>query len=338
MKVKILIIGGTKFIGIHIVEELLKRGHTVTIFNRGVTNAGLFPTVEKLIGDREKDLSVLQGRHWDAVIDTCGYVPRIVQHSAEILAPLTDLYVFISTISVYKDFSVKYIDETAELSILKDATTEEVTGETYGPLKVLCEKIVNDAFPGRSLIVRPGLIVGPHDPTDRFTYWPVRIAQDGEVLAPGLKDAQVQFIDVRDLASFIVSSIEKKDIGTYNVTGPKELLTLENFLLTCKATLNSEAKLTWIDDLFLEDNEIGFWTELPLYIPENKGISGMLAVNIDKALEAGLTFTPLDNTITDTLKWDQSRQITEGERKAGLAMAKEKLVLTKWKEKTINNR
>lgn len=333
---KILIIGGTKFIGIHIVAELLKRGHTVTIFNRGVTNAGLFPTVEKLIGDREKDLTMLQGRHWDAVIDTCGYVPRIVQYSAEILEPLTDLYVFVSTISVYKDFSVKYIDETAELSILKDPTTEEVTGETYGPLKVLCEKAVNDAFPGRSLIVRPGLIVGPHDPTDRFTYWPVRIAQEGEVLAPGHKDAQVQFIDARDLASFIVSSIEKKVVGTFNVTGPKELLTLENFLLTCKATLNSEAKLTWIDDLFLEDNEIGFWTELPLYIPENKGISGMLAVNIDKALQAGLTFIPLANTITDTLKWDQSRQITEGERKAGLALAKEKLVLTKWKENPIN--
>lgn len=328
----ILIIGGTKFIGIHIVEELLKKGHKVTLFNRGQTNANFFPSVEKIVGDREKDLSMLQGKHWDAVIDTCGYVPRVVRHSATKLASLTDLYVFVSTISIYKDFSIPNITETAELSVLKDPTTEEVTGETYGPLKVLCEQEVHEAFPGRALIVRPGLIVGPHDPTDRFTYWPMRIAAGGNVLAPGKKAAQVQFIDARDLATYIVSSVEKKSVGTYNVTGPKQVLTLEDFLLTCKNVLNDKTEFTWVDDKFLEDNNVGFWMELPLYIPEGKGLSGMLSVNIEKALQTGLSFTPLEKTIIDTFEWDQSRQLLETERKAGLSLAKEKDVLTKFKQ------
>lgn len=327
----ILIIGGTKFIGIHIVEELLRKGHKVTLFNRGQTNADFFPSVEKIAGDREGDLSMLQGRHWDAVIDTCGYVPRVVRHSATTLASLTDLYVFVSTISVYKDFSIQNLDETAELSVLKDPTTEEVTGETYGPLKVLCEQEVNEAFPGRSLIIRPGLIVGPHDPTDRFTYWPLRIAAGGNVLAPGKKDAQVQFIDARDLAKYIVSSVEKKIVGTYNVTGPDELLTVESFLHACKTVLNKETEFTWVDDKFLEENNVGFWMELPLYIPKEKGLSGMLSVNIEKALQTGLSFSPLEKTIIDTFEWDQSRQLQETERKAGLSLAKEKEVLTKFK-------
>ncbi|MCT8136374.1 SDR family oxidoreductase [Anaerobacillus sp. CMMVII] len=328
---KVLIIGGTKFIGIHIVEELVKRGHDVTIFNRGKTNVDFFPTIKKIVGDREGDLSMLKEDHWDAVIDTCGYVPRVVSHSARALSSHADLYVFVSTISVYQDFSAENITETDDLSVLKDTNTQEVTGETYGPLKVLCEKEVSKIFPNRALIVRPGLIVGPYDPTDRFTYWPKRVALGGEVLAPGLKDAQIQFIDARDLASYIVSAIETKTVGTYNVTGPKEHLTLEDFLHACKKTLNNETDFIWVEDEFLEGNDVGFWTELPLYIPQNKGMSGMLGVNINKALSTGLTFRPLEETIRDTFTWDESRQLAESERKAGLNFEKEKAVLANLK-------
>ncbi|RXJ00914.1 NAD-dependent epimerase/dehydratase family protein [Anaerobacillus alkaliphilus] len=326
----ILVIGGTRFIGIHIVDELLRKKHKVTLFNRGKTNADYFPTVERIVGNRDDDLSMLTNNHWDAVIDTCGYVPRIVQKSATTLAPVSDMYVFVSSISVYRDFSQLNIDEQAEVTVLENSNTEEVTGETYGPLKALCEQEVEKAFPGRALIVRPGLIVGPYDSTDRFTYWPMRVARGGEVLAPGSKNAPVQFIDARDLAAYIVSGIEQKVTGIYNVTGPKETLTFEGFLSTCRSVLNDDVSFTWVDDQFLAKNEVGHWIEMPLYIPE--AMSGMLAANIDKALSTGLSFTSLEKTIQDTYQWDVERNIPVSDRKAGLAAEKEAVVLNAYLE------
>ena len=197
---KLLILGGTVFLGRHLVEAAQARGHQLTLFNRGQHNPELFAGVEKLRGDRSGDLSALRGRRWDAVIDTCGYIPRIVRASAELLADAVDHYTFVSSLSVYADTSRPGIDESAPVGQLADETVEDITGETYGPLKALCEQAAGRALPGRVLTVRPGLIVGPHDPTDRFTYWPVRVARGGALLAPGRPERRVAFVDVRDLA------------------------------------------------------------------------------------------------------------------------------------------
>ncbi|MCE5207811.1 MAG: epimerase, partial [Chloroflexi bacterium] len=205
---KILVIGGTRFLGRAAVEAVLAAGHKVTLFNRGVSNPSLYPQVETIIGDRSMDLSLLKGRSWDAVIDTCGYVPRVVRMSASALSGSVGHYTFISTISVYSETWKTGIDENGVLGVLEDETTEEITGGAYGPLKALCEQAAEDAMPGRVLTIRPGLIVGPHDPTDRFTYWPVRVAQGGEVLAPDSPDYKCQVIDVRDLAEWNIRMIE----------------------------------------------------------------------------------------------------------------------------------
>ena len=205
---KILIIGGTRFLGRHLVNSARARGHDVTLFNRGMTNPNLFRNVDMIQGDREKDLDQLSGQ-WDAVIDTCGYFPRIVRMSAEALKDKVDQYVFISSISVYADFKKININESYPVGKIEDETMEQITGESYGPLKALCEKAVQDVFGINSLIIRPGLIVGPHDPTDRFTYWPVRIARGGDVLVPDNPNALTQIIDVRDLSDFIIHLVEQ---------------------------------------------------------------------------------------------------------------------------------
>lgn len=327
----ILILGGTKFLGRHLVEESLKRGHEVSIFTRGKTNIELFPNVEKLVGDRDGNLESIRGRKWDAVIDTSGYVPRVVKDSAELLASNCNLYTFISTISVYQDPSKTGITEEDEVSKLDDETREEVTGETYGALKALCEKEVIETFPDKHLIIRPGLIVGPYDPTDRFTYWPHKIGTEKEVLIPSDEHAPVQFIDVRDLSSFIIQQLENKNVGIYNVTGPTEVLTFNQFIHTCKDALNSDANLTGVDEPFLTDHQIHFWADLPLYIPKGKGMDGFHEVSIEKALAAGLTITSLQETIRDTYHWSTTREQTE--LLAGLSKDKEKGLLIKWHNK-----
>ncbi len=323
---KLLILGGTVFLGRHLVEAALARGHEVTLFNRGQHNADLFPDVEKLRGDRDGNLESLKGRKWDAVIDPSGYVPRIVQASASLLTEAVDHYTFISSISVYEDLSLSNIDETAPVGKLPDETVEEVTGDTYGPLKALCEQVVDSVFPSRALIIRPGLIVGSHDPTDRFTYWPHRVAQGGEVLAPSPPDKQVQIIDVRDLAEWIIKMVELGQVGVFNATGPDYLLTMERLLEECKAVSGSNATFSWVDEDFLDANGVEPWMELPLWLPEKMSMSGMLAVNCKKAIEAGLSFRSLPDTIQDTLLWDNSRP-TDEERPAGMKPAKESELL-----------
>jgi 2'-hydroxyisoflavone reductase len=302
----ILIIGGTRFVGRYLVESALARGHTVTLFNRGTSAPHLFPQVETILGDREKDWERLSGQRWETVIDTCGYIPHAVDLTTRVLMPTVEHYVFISSISVYADTGKIGIDEQHPLATLDGRDLETVTGESYGPLKVLCEKTVEAAFPDRSLLIRPGLIVGPHDRTDRFTYWPVRVARGGEVLAPESPAVPVQVIDVRDLADFILRLVEQQRTGIYNATGPDYTLTIGALLEACKQVSASDAEFTWAPLEFLTENKVEPWSDLPVYLPDTPGQAGILRVVVDKAIAAGLTFRPLEQTISDTLAWAQT--------------------------------
>lgn len=321
---KLLILGGTRFLGRHLVDAALARGHEVTLFNRGQSNAELFPEVEKLRGDRDGNLTALEGRKWDAVIDTCGYVPRLVRDSAQLLADAVDHYTFISTISVYQVNDQREIDETGAVGRLEDETIEEITGQTYGPLKVLCEKAASAAMPGRVLIIRPGLIVGPYDPTDRFTYWPVRIAEGGEILAPSDPMQPIEFIDARDLAKWTIQMVEAQATGVYNATGPEYPLTMQEFLLNCKEVLQSDAQFCWSSEEFLFEHQVAPFTDLPLWLPKES--TSLMLINIQKALHAGLTFRSVAETIRDTLAWHRTRP-AELALKAGLTREREKDLL-----------
>src|SRR6266540_2712148 len=256
---RILIIGGTHFLGRHLVEAALARRHEVTLFNRGKSNPDLFPQLETILGDREKDADRLRGRRWDTVIDVAGYVPRIVRLSAEVLEPNVSRYVFISSLSVYADFRK-----------IEGESVEEITGETYGPLKALCEKAVREIYGERALIVRPGLMVGPHDPTDRFTYWPVRVARGGDVLAPQNPEATTQIIDVRDLSDFTLKLIEENASGVYNATGPDYELTLGRLLEVSKQVSSSDANFKWASVEFLNQNNIAPWSDMPAWVPDDE--------------------------------------------------------------------
>ncbi len=323
---RILVIGGTRFLGRHIVEAALEQGHEVTLFNRGKTNADLFPSVTKLRGDRINDLSALQGHTWDVVIDTSGYVPRVVSASAQALAHSTKLYVFISSISVYAEFASSPINESSPVATMPDETVEEVTNETYGPLKVLCERAAEQAMPGRVLQVRPGYIVGPHDPTDRFTYWPYRVAQGSEVAVPGEPEAPVQFIDVRDLTEWIVRMSEAEKIGIFNATGPASLLTMQRFLQTCKDVTRSDARFTWLSESFISERHLE--ADFPIWTPEEA--VNFATVDCAKAITDGLTFRPLEDTIEATLQWNASRP--EGfTGRAGISRKREAVLLEEWR-------
>lgn len=329
---KLLLLGGTGFLSQHIVESALRHDHTVTIFNRGQTHPEFFPDVERIRGDREKDLVALSGRRWDAAIDTCGYVPRIVRMSVASLADKVEHYTFISSISVYADADVNGLDESYPVGKLSDETTEEVTGESYGPLKALCEQVVEQTFPTRSLIIRPGLIAVPGDPTGRTTYWPRRLAQDGEVLLPDHKDQPVQFIDARDLAEWTIRMVEGKQAGTYNATGPVHPLTLQQFLEQCRAVSGGGARFTWVSEEFLLVHGIAPWSELPLWIPRTLGVS-LNAASMRKALAAGLTLRPLAETVHDTLLWVRTHPDPIAQAK-NLSPQREAELLRKWHEHT----
>ena len=328
----ILILGGTAFLGPHIVEYAISKGHKLTLFNRGKTNPGMFPDVEKLIGDRDGDLKALEGKKWDAAIDTCGYYPRVVKDSAELLAKAVNQYVFISSVSVYADFKKIGIDESYNVGRIEDETTEKITGETYGPLKALCEQAAEAAMPGRTTNIRPGLIVGPLDRSDRFTYWPVRVDRGGEVLSPGDPNASVQIIDVRDLAGWIVRMVEDGHTGVYNAVGPKGTLTLQELLHGCKVVSGSDASFTWVDSKFLLSQNVGPWMELPIWTGEEDS-PGFEKVSNKKAVEKGLAFQPVGSTIKDTLEWAKSRP-ADYKWRAGLDPEKEKKVLKEWLNRT----
>src|SRR4051794_32092560 len=270
---RLLVLGGTQFLGRALVDEALDRGHDVTLFNRGVTRPELYPGVERRVGDRDGGLDVLAEGEWDAVVDTSGYLPRIVRASAELLAPRVGRYVFVSSISAYADVSGPGVGEDAPTARLEEET-EEFRGPAYGALKALCEEAVQDVYGDRATIVRPGLIVGPWDPTGRFTYWPVRIAEGGDVLAPAPPDAPVQVIDVRDLGAFCLHLAENDTHGVFNATGPQEPLTIEAVLGECVRVAASETRLHWTSPDWLLEQGVGEWMELPLWLasPEYAGM------------------------------------------------------------------
>lgn len=326
----LLIIGGTVFLGRHLVEAAQARGHTVTLFNRGQHNPDLFPDVEKLRGDRDGGMDALKGRTWDAVIDTCGYVPRIVRQSVELLADSVGHYTFISSISVFAGFARDGMDESAPIDIAPPTMAEEVTFASYGPLKAACEAVCEEVMPGRTLVLRPGLIVGPYDSSDRFTYWPYRVAQGGPVLAPGEPGEPAQIIDVRDLAEWNVRMVETGTTGIYNATGPDYPLTIGTVLETCKEAAQSDANFVWLPEDFLEKEQVGAWMEMPLWIPRSGGMTGLQTIDCGKALRAGLTFRPLLDTCRDTLAWAQTRPATH-EWKAGMKPEREAELLARWK-------
>ncbi len=321
---KLLIIGGTVFLGRHLVDTARAGGHELTLFNRGRSNPDLFVDVEQIRGDRAGDLARLSGRHWDAVIDTCGYVPRIVRASARALANAVERYVFISSLSALADPDSPNLDENAPVESLEDPKVEEVTGPTYGGLKALCEETVETELPGRALNIRPGLIVGPHDPSDRFTYWATRIARGGEVLAPGAPGDPVQIIDARDLAHFVLLGIEEALAGIYHATGPSPPTTMGALLDACRDALGSDASFVWASDEFLRDNEVTPYTEMPLWVA---GSSGFNAVNIDKAVAAGLRTRDVAETVRDTAEW---RQNSPGPMRAGLSPEGEAELMRLW--------
>jgi 2'-hydroxyisoflavone reductase len=343
---KLLILGGTRFVGRHLVEAALARNHEITLFNRGKHLAAALSGVETIYGDRNSDLAKLQTRRWDAVIDTCGYLPRTVRASAEILSHSVDAYVFISSLSVYADVSRSGIDETAPLAALTSEQLEKANevdssgqvsavtyGEMYGGLKALCEQAVEEVLPNRVLVIRPGLIVGPYDYTDRFTYWVMRVARGREVLAPGRPNRNLQFIDVRDLAEWIVRMIERKETGVYNASGVPHILTMESVLEECKRVSDSDASFTWVNDDFLLQEKVGAWGEMPLWIPEEaaQDLKGFMFINCKRAVDSGLSFRPLKETIEDTLAWYETDRPNE-ELKAGLDPDKEQSLLSKWHE------
>jgi 2'-hydroxyisoflavone reductase len=321
---RLLFIGGTKFLGRATVEEALRRGHEVTLFNRGETNPDLFPETEKLRGDRTGDLSPLAGREWDAVIDPSGYVPHVVRASAEALAGSTGHYVFVSSISAYGDQSGPN-DEGSPTAELGDRPIDELVmddeGGNYGALKALCEQVVAEVYPDCHTNLRAGLIVGAHDPTGRFTYWPHRVARGGEVLAPGLPERKVQFVDVRDLAAWMLDAAERGESGTFNATNPG--VPWGHLLETVRATTGPDAMLTWVSDDFLAEHEVGEWMELPLWLQDPEWV-GMHMADVRRALDAGLTFRPLEETIRETL------ELAEPAEDAGLKPERERELLRAW--------
>lgn len=313
---KLLVFGGTKFLGRGVVDAALAGGHEVTLFNRGQTNPGLYPEVEKIQGDLKGELSALEGRAWDAAIDLDPtQLPRFTRRRAE--AVDVDRYVFVSTISVYSD-TAQPIDEESLLFDPPDPEPEEFDPEQYGGLKVGSERVVQEIIGEHAAIARAGLIVGPHDPTDRFTYWPRRLAEGGRVLAPGDPSQPVQLIDARDLGAFLVRLAEQRIGGVFNATGPAEPLTLGETL----ERIASDADLTWVDDQTLLDAGVGPWMELPLWLPGEE-YAGLLRADISRALAAGLTFRPIEETARDTLAWS----LEAGEQRPTLTRERERELL-----------
>jgi 2'-hydroxyisoflavone reductase len=298
--VDILIFGGTRFLGRALVEAAIEHGHRVTLFHRGRTGARLFPDLEHVLGDRDGGLDRLDGRRWDAVFDTCGFVPRVVGDAVRRLADRAGHWTFVSTISVYAEPIAHRSDESAALATIADESAEAVTGESYGPLKALCERATLAAFPGRALIARAGLLIGPHDYTDRFPYWVTRIARGGDVLVPGALDQPLQLIDARDAASWLLRMAESRSAGTFNLTGPETPHTLGRLLEACRTVLASDARFVPVACDFLLEQGVVPWSELPLWTPENHGL---MDVQVAAARARGLEFRPLADTIRDTLAW-----------------------------------
>jgi 2'-hydroxyisoflavone reductase len=337
---KILILGGTGFTGPFQVRYALSRGHKVTVFNRGRTHPGELPKeAEQLIGDRNGQLDALKGRTWDVVIDNPTTLPSWVRTAAQVLKGNVDRYVFISTTSVYSDNTMRGMDESGPLAEFQGGDPFKVTIETmrassvplYAPLKVISEKETRKWFPGKSLIIRPGLIVGPGDESDRFTFWPVRVARGGEVLAPGTPKDTVQFIDARDLAEWTIRMVEQGSTGTFNATGPASKLTMAAMLEKIKAVTKSDARFTWLDVEFLLAQKVSPWNDMPVWVAPRGPETGFIQLSNKKAVNKGLTFRSVGETAQDTLDWFRKQPADrQANLRAGIKPEREAEVLAAW--------
>jgi 2'-hydroxyisoflavone reductase len=328
----VLVLGGTGFIGPHMVRELLRRGHSVTLFNRGRTNNELFPDIETIKGDRNGDLQGLEGRSWDAVVDNSGYVPRHVQDSARLLAENAKRYLFISSLSVYADFAVENHEESP-LATLEDETVEEVTGVTYGALKALCEKRAAAEFGGdRLTILRPNYIAGPGDHTDRFSYWPIRTRKGGEMVWPGTRNDVIQFVDVKDLAIFVADCLEQQIAGTYNMTNARGAYSMGQLLDDCRALTSADVEPVWISAEFADEQGLIGGRALPIWHPPSGEHAAAGGFSAARAIKAGLQNRPARETLRDILTWwDTLPSERTAELRAGLEATREAEVIAAWK-------
>jgi 2'-hydroxyisoflavone reductase len=348
---RILILGGTGFTGPHQIRYALERGHHVTVFNRGKNSQQLPKSVERLVGDRATgDLRALAGREWDVCIDNPTTLPSWVRDAGQALHGRVRQYIFISTISTYAD-AAKPGDESAPLAKYPgaDAMAETLEsfhahGELYGALKARSEQEARAKFPGMVTIIRPGLIVGPGDQTDRFTYWPVRLSRGGDVVAPGDGEDPVQVIDARDLAEWTIRLAEQRVFGTFNATGPAQPLSMSTMLKEIASATHSEAKLTWVPSKFLEAEKVDAWSDMPAWVPRQGEDGGLLRRSNAKAIAAGLMFRPLSVTAADTLEWFRQQTLErQAALKSGLSPERERKVLADWLAsmqdfKTVNGR
>lgn len=337
---RILMLGGTGFTGPHQVRYALSRGHKVTVFNRGKTHPGELPKeAEQLLGDRNGQLDALKGRTWDVAIDIPTSIPVWVRDAAQVLKGNVDRYVFISTISVYSDNSKPGMDETGPLAKYEGADAMKETQATlkasnyrlYGPLKALSEAEAEKWFPGKALIIRPGLIVGPGDESDRFTYWPVRLARGGEILAPGDPTDPVQFIDARDLAEWTIRMVEQGTTGVFNATGPKSTLTMGQMLAGIQQVTKADARLTWADAEFLAAQKVSPWSDMPVWVPPKADSAGFARISIARAVSKGLTFRSVPDTTQVTLDWFRAQPAErQAKLRAGIKPEREVEVLAAW--------
>ncbi|XHS80208.1 NAD-dependent epimerase/dehydratase family protein [Burkholderiaceae bacterium UC74_6] len=333
---RILILGGTGFLGPAIVEVAKARGHTLTLFNRGKTRPGLFPDIEKRQGDRDplkgEGLKSLETGEWDAVIDDSGYYPRMVGASAQLLAPRVKQYIYISSISCYKEPSPIGGDEDTPLAVLADPKVETMgkNFENYGGLKAACEQAAEKALPGRTTVVRPGYIVGPDDPTGRFTYWPVRFDQGGEIAVPGAPTDPFQLIDVRDLAEWLVKVVENNTTGAFNAVGPAEPMNWGRCVTACQKATTAKSSLTWISSEFMSKQED---VEFPIWSPYYGDTKGFHTWKNARAVKAGMRFRPIEQTVVDTLAWYKAQQKVEQGARTKLAFTPEQEadILKRWK-------
>lgn len=333
----VLVLGGTGFIGPHMVREALRRGHSVTLFNRGRSNSDLFPDLETITGDRGGDLAGLRGRRWDAVVDNSGYVPRHVANSAAALADNVGHYLFISTISTYANYAQPN-DEDSPLATMADENVEQVTGETYGPLKVLCEQRARAAIDAERLtILRPTYICGPGDHTDRFSYWPVRVSRGGEMLLPGDPSHALQIIDVRDLANFTIDCLERRIAGIYNTVTPVGSYTMGKLLDDSQAVAATRVDPVWVSDAFAADAESNSstqnWGMFPIWHSPSGTSAAIAGINGARARAAGLHNRPVRETIRDLLEWWRTLPAERtATMQAGMSAAQEAELIALWKQ------
>jgi 2'-hydroxyisoflavone reductase len=329
---RVLMLGGTGFIGPHTIAALRLAGHQITLFNNDKESAKKFPQMESLFGDRDGKIEALSGRDWDVVIDNSGYVTRHVKLTADALKDRVGHYIFISSISAYRDLTPPGIDEDYPLATLADPTVEKVTNDTYGGLKAACENVVREVYGSRYTVIRPTYIVGPGDPTDRFTYWPARAAQGGEMLAPGTSHDPVQFIDVRDLADFIAACAQHRHAGNYNVCNAPLSVRMGQLLDSSRKISRARTKVVWVDEKFIEEQKFE-GNEIPIWSPTEGEYAGAALVDPARAVAKGLKFRPLNVTVRDTLAWNATRPAERREKlRAGLSMDQERALLQKWRQ------